>query len=54
MEVFTSVESCLTHIREYYPDRDVHIIGGGQIYQYVLEHDLVDRIEITVLDHEFM
>ncbi len=53
VRIFGSVESCLTHIREHYPDRDTHIIGGGQIYQYALEHDLVDRIEMTALDHEF-
>ncbi len=53
VEIFTSVESCLAHISKHHPDRDIHIIGGGQIYQYVLEHDLVDRIEMTVLDHEF-
>ena len=53
VQAFNSIESCLIHIAQHYPDRDVHVVGGWQIYQYVLEHDLVDRIELTVLDAEF-
>lgn len=53
VQVFLSLESCLTHIREHYPDRDVHVVGGGQIYDYILQHDLIDQIHMTVLDHEF-
>lgn len=53
VQVFNSVEACLQHSVTHYPHKDIHIIGGGQIYQYVLEHDLVDRIDLTRLDAAF-
>ncbi|NVK07525.1 MAG: dihydrofolate reductase [Tenacibaculum sp.] len=32
---------------------DAFIIGGAQIYKEALEQNLVDRLDITVLHHEF-
>ncbi|WP_440122760.1 dihydrofolate reductase [Tenacibaculum sp. Ill] len=33
--------------------KDAFIIGGAQIYKEALEQSLVDRLDITVLHHEF-
>ncbi|WGH74170.1 dihydrofolate reductase [Tenacibaculum tangerinum] len=33
--------------------KDAFIIGGAQIYKQALEQDLVDRLDITLLHHEF-
>ncbi|MCO7183863.1 dihydrofolate reductase [Tenacibaculum sp. XPcli2-G] len=33
--------------------KDAFIIGGAQIYKDALEQNLVDRLDITVLHHEF-
>ncbi|CAM1368162.1 Dihydrofolate reductase [Tenacibaculum sediminilitoris] len=33
--------------------KDAFIIGGAQIYKEVLERNLVDRLDITVIHHEF-
>ena len=33
--------------------KDAFIIGGAQIYKDALEQDLVDRLDITLLHHEF-
>ncbi|PHO01675.1 hypothetical protein CSC82_22350 [Rhodobacteraceae bacterium 4F10] len=32
---------------------DAFIIGGAQIYKEALKQNLVDRLDITVLHHEF-
>ncbi|MGQ3678452.1 dihydrofolate reductase [Tenacibaculum discolor] len=32
---------------------DAFVIGGAQIYKEALEQNLVDRLDITVLHHEF-
>ncbi|MGG6229332.1 dihydrofolate reductase [Tenacibaculum sp. SDUM215027] len=33
--------------------KDAFIIGGAQVYKEALEQNLVDRLDITVLHHEF-
>ncbi|MEZ4922340.1 MAG: dihydrofolate reductase [Crocinitomicaceae bacterium] len=33
--------------------RDTYIIGGGQIYKYALDHDLIDQMYITKIDASF-
>jgi dihydrofolate reductase len=33
--------------------RESYIIGGGQIYKYCLNNDLVDQMYITKIDHAF-
>ncbi|MDE0534810.1 dihydrofolate reductase [Tenacibaculum sp. L6] len=32
---------------------DAFILGGAQIYKQALEQDLVDRLDITIVHHEF-
>ena len=49
--VFGSVEAALDHYKN--SDQKVFIIGGGQIYKYVIENKLVDEMLITFIDHEF-
>ena len=34
-------------------ERDLYIIGGGQIYSYCLEHELVDELYITHINQSF-
>lgn len=48
---YTSVEDA---INAYISDeRDTYIIGGGQIYKYALDNDLVDEMLITKIDQDF-
>lgn len=49
--VFGSVEDALNHYKD--SDQKVFIIGGGQIYKYALDHDLVDEMFITHIDQDF-
>ena len=49
--VFRSVEDALDHYKD--TDQKVVIIGGGQIYKYALDNDLVDEMFITFIDQEF-
>lgn len=44
-----SFEAALNHSKELWPDKDVFVIGGGQLYQYVLEKDLVDSIIVSLV-----
>jgi dihydrofolate reductase len=50
--VFPSVESALQYFDDK-EDRDVYIIGGGQIYKYCLELDVVEEMFITEVKEEF-
>lgn len=49
--VYHSIEDAIEAYR--HDERDTYIIGGGQIYKYVLEHDLVDQMLITKIDQSF-
>ena len=37
----------------YMTDSDVFVIGGGQIYRYFLENDLIDTIYLTKIHHKY-
>jgi len=54
VEIFTSIELCFDRIQQRYPESKVNIIGGGQIYQYVIDRNLVDTIHLTRLDAELV
>ena len=49
--VFESLEEALQN----YEDQEgkLFVIGGGQIYKYAIENDLVDEMLITFIDHAF-
>lgn len=51
-KVVNSVEEALDYARSQ-NDSEPFIIGGGQIYQYALDQDLVDRMYITEVHHSF-
>lgn len=52
--VFNSMEAALAYYEINKNEiEDVYIIGGGQIYDYAIQHDLVDEMLITEIDHEF-
>lgn len=42
-----SIESAIEYAKNYNNPKKIWIIGGGQIYQYVLGHNLVDYIYLT-------
>lgn len=50
-EVFNSVEAAIDKFSN--DSRDLFIIGGGQIYAYCLDHNLVDEMLITHIDESF-
>lgn len=50
--VVNSIEEALK-IAEEAQDKEPFIIGGGEIYRYALENDLVDRVYLTRVHKEF-
>lgn len=48
----TSVEDAIVLCNHIDSSADIFIAGGGQIYEYVLQHDLVDEMIITHLLYE--
>jgi len=42
-----SVEAALQFASKFHPDKEVWIIGGGQVYKEALEKDIPDRIYIS-------
>lgn len=44
-----SVEYALGYSKDLWPDKDIYIIGGGQLYRYVLENDLVDSVIVSLI-----
>ncbi len=50
-ETFHSIEEAIDAYRD--GNKSVFIIGGGLVYKYVLDHNLVDEMLITYIDHEF-
>jgi dihydrofolate reductase len=52
--VFNTIEAALSYYNhKKREDEDIFIIGGGQIYDYSIQHDLVDEMYITEIDQEF-
>lgn len=50
IRIYRNLESAVDFARSL--DEEVFIIGGASIYDYALEHDLVDRIYIDMLSEE--
>ncbi|PKH50301.1 diacylglycerol kinase [Tenacibaculum sp. Bg11-29] len=48
--VANSIEEAIELSKE---DAAVFIIGGAQIYKQALERELVDRLDITIVHHDF-
>lgn len=48
-----SIENALCHAIYCKQDSKIFIIGGGQIYKYCLDNDLVDTIEATQIDGDY-
>lgn len=53
--VFNSVEAAIAYYKnnDAYSDKDLYVIGGGQIYEYCLQHNLLDELYITFIDESF-
>lgn len=49
---FQSLEAALDHFKNE-KERDIFIIGGGQIYRESLEKNLIDEMLITHIDQDF-
>lgn len=52
-DTFNSVEDAINHYKSNHPDKDIYIIGGGQIYDYVIKNNLVDEMLITYIHQDF-
>ena len=48
--IANSLEQALEMAKE---EEQVFVIGGAQIYNYAMEHNLVDTLDITLVHHEF-
>ena len=51
-DTFHSVEEAISHYKET-TDKAIFIIGGGQIYKYCLDHNLIDEMLITFIHQDF-
>lgn len=54
--VFNSIEAAIAHYTNHtgtLKNKDLYIIGGGQIYTYCLEKNLLDEMYITCIDETF-
>ncbi len=51
-ELVSSVEEGI-ELANKLGDQEPFIIGGGQIYQYALDQNLIDRMYITEVHHDF-
>ncbi len=54
--VFNGIEETIKFYQdrqEEFSGQDLFIIGGGQVYSYCLENDLIDEMFITFIEHEF-
>jgi dihydrofolate reductase len=49
--VYNSVEKGIEYARNN-GENELFIIGGGEIYKYCLEHNLIDRIYLTKVDFD--
>jgi dihydrofolate reductase len=53
-DVFNSVEEAINHYSTpAYKQKSIFIIGGGEIYNYALAHNLVDEMFVTMVHEEF-
>jgi dihydrofolate reductase len=50
-EVFTDISNAIDTYQS--DDRDVYVIGGGQIYQLALAQDLIDEMYVTEIEQTF-
>lgn len=47
IETFSTIEEAIDYCKKEYPEKEIFIIGGGQIYLQSLNKDIVDRLYIT-------
>ena len=45
--IFNDLKSAIDEMKIFYPEKDIFIIGGGQIYKQAIEENLVDKLIIT-------
>jgi dihydrofolate reductase len=50
--LFSSLESALDSLKDSMKEEEIFVIGGGVLYTYALDHDLVDKIYLTEIDTE--
>ena len=50
-EIYHSIEEAINLYKN--DERDLYIIGGGQIYQYCLKEGLIDEMLVTHIDASF-
>ena len=47
---FDTLEKALTYCKETHSNKEVFIIGGGQVYKEVIDKDLADNLYMTIID----
>jgi dihydrofolate reductase len=50
--VCTSLELALESLQKHPTDEEIFLIGGGMLYQYALQHNMVHKIYLTEIDAE--
>lgn len=54
VKIYTSLEEAIKTLNDEYPDKEIFIIGGGQIYKEALDNDLVDTLYMTKIKKEVL
>ena len=47
IETFSSIEDAIEYSKTNYPNKEIFIIGGGQVYLQALNKEIVDKLYIT-------
>ena len=54
ISIFNDLKSAIDEMKIFYPEKDIFIIGGGQIYKQAIEENLVDKLIITKVIWNFL
>lgn len=49
LRIFNDFDNALQEARYQFPDRDIFIAGGAQIYQLAFEQKMVDIVKMTII-----
>ncbi len=54
VKVYSSLTNAIEKLKMEFPEKEIFIIGGGQIYKEALNNDLVDTLYITKIKKEVL
>lgn len=54
VKVYSSLTNAIEKLKMEFPEKEIFIIGGGQVYKEALNNDLVDTLYITKIKKEVL